>query len=89
MARKINWWTRQQIHADYDISHDMNGQLLEREFEAYYSINGPMQWFAQFGGLTRDVFFDGQIFREEQGQPCTRSSSRAAGCSSDCLGTGR
>ena len=61
-----NWWTRQQIHADYDISHDMNGQLLEREFEAYYSINGPMQWFAQFGGLTRDVFFDGQIFREDK-----------------------
>ena len=61
-----NWWTRQQINADYDISHDTNGQLLEREFEAYYSINGPMQWFAQFGGLTRDVYFDGQIFRENK-----------------------
>ena len=61
-----NWWTRQQINADYDISHDTNGQLLEREFEAYYSINGPMQWFAQFGGLTRDVYFDGQVFRENK-----------------------
>ena len=61
-----NWWNRQQIRADFDVSYDMNGQLLEREYEAYYSINGPMQWFAQIGGLTRDVFFDGELFKEDK-----------------------
>lgn len=61
-----NWWTRQQVRADYDVSHDMNGQLLERELEAYYSVNGPLQWFAQVGGLTRDVYFDGQMFKEDK-----------------------
>jgi hypothetical protein len=61
-----DWWTRMRVNADYDISHDMDGRLLEREFEAYYSINGPRQWFAQVGGLTRDVFFDGQQFKENK-----------------------
>ena len=61
-----NWWTRMQVHADYDISHDSNGQLLERESEAYFSVNGPLQSFAQIGGLTRDVYFDGQVFKENK-----------------------
>ena len=61
-----NWWTRQQVHADFDVSFDMNGQLLEREYEAYYSVNGPLQWFAQIGGLTRDVYFDGEVFKENK-----------------------
>jgi len=61
-----HWWNQQSIRADYDISHDMNGQLLEREVEAYYSINGPLQWFAQVGGLTRDIFFDGVLFKEDK-----------------------
>lgn len=61
-----DWWTRMQVNADYDISHDMNGQLLEREVEGYFSVNGPKQWFAQIGGLTRDVYFDGSVFRENK-----------------------
>ncbi len=61
-----DWWTRMQVHADIDVSHDMDGRLLEREIEGYYSVSGPLQWFAQFGGLTRDVFYDGQLFREEK-----------------------
>jgi len=61
-----NWWTRLQLRADYDISHDSSGRLLEREVEAYFSVNGPRQWFAQIGGLTRDVFFDGQQFKENK-----------------------
>ena len=61
-----SWWTQMQIHADYDVSYDMNGQLLERELEAYYSVRGPLQLFAMFGGLTRDVYFDGQVFHEDK-----------------------
>ena len=61
-----HWWNQQRIRADYDISHDMNGQLLERELEAYYSIDGPKQWFGRMGPLTRDVYYDGQVFRENK-----------------------
>ncbi|MDH3439406.1 MAG: carbohydrate binding family 9 domain-containing protein [Gammaproteobacteria bacterium] len=71
-----NWWNQQRVRADYDISHDTNGQLLERELEAYYSIDGPMQWFAQVGGLTRDVYLDGQVFREEKASLYTQFRPR-------------
>lgn len=61
-----SWWTRLRLNGDFDISYDSNGQLLEREIEAYFAINGPKQWFAEFGGLTRDVFFDGVMFKENK-----------------------
>lgn len=60
------WWTRMQVNSDYDISHDMDGRVLEREVEAHFSLTGPKQWFAQIGGITRDVFFDGSQFKENK-----------------------
>jgi len=61
-----NWWTRMQFRGDYDISHDSNGQLLVEELEVYFSVNGPLQSFAQLGVLARDVYFDGQVFKENK-----------------------
>jgi hypothetical protein len=61
-----NWWSRLEARGDYDIAHDMDGRVLEREIEGYFSINGPKQWFAQIGGLTRDVLFDDIMFKENK-----------------------
>jgi len=60
------WWTRMQFHTNYDIAHDMDGRVLERQVESYFSINGPKQWYAHVGGITRDVFFDGSQFKENK-----------------------
>lgn len=60
------WWTRMRLNGDWDITHDDNGRLLEREIEAYYSVNGPLQSFLQVGGLSRDVLFDDVLFKENK-----------------------
>jgi hypothetical protein len=57
-----NWWSRMQLHGDWDITHDEDGQLLEREVEAYYYINGPMQSHMEIGVGKSDVFFDDVMF---------------------------
>lgn len=61
-----NWWTRLRVNGEYNISHDQNGRLLEREIESYFGINGPRQWFMEFGGLSRDVLFDDIMFKENK-----------------------
>ena len=61
-----NWWTRMCLNGDYDIAHDENGRMLEREIEGYFAFNGPKQWFMEFGGLTRDVLFDDIMFKEKK-----------------------
>jgi hypothetical protein len=58
---KIN---RVQLYSDYDITHRFDGQLLERELEARLQANGPMQSTFGIQGLTRDRFWDGQLFGE-------------------------
>ena len=69
------WWTQVRVNGDWDITHDDDGNVLEREVEAYVGLGGPMQSWIQVGGLSRDVFFDGQMFRENklsfyvEGQP--------------------
>jgi hypothetical protein len=56
--------TRIRLNGDWDITHREDGQLLERELEAYFSINGPLQSFMQVGALKRDRFWAGQLFDE-------------------------
>ena len=56
--------TRVRLNADWDITHDQNGLLLEREWEGYVTVDGPMQSVAQIGALTRDRFWGGQLFDE-------------------------
>lgn len=56
--------TRMQLRGDWDITHRSDGQLLEREVEAYFSLNGPMQSFIQAGAVKRDRFWAGQLFDE-------------------------
>ncbi len=61
-----NWWTRLRANGEYNIAHDENGRLLEREIEGYFAMVGPKQWFMEFGGLTRDVLFDDIMFKENK-----------------------
>ncbi len=61
-----DWWKRIRVNGDWDITHDATGRLLEKEFEAYAAINGPLQSFAEFGGLTRKTLFDDILFQEDK-----------------------
>lgn len=56
--------TKIRLNGDWDITHRSDGQLLERELEGYFSLNGPMQSFLQLGLLSRERFWQGQLFDE-------------------------
>lgn len=60
------WWNRLQAKVDYHIGHNMEGRVLERQIRTEFAINGPRQWYAQTGTITRDVFFDGSMFKENK-----------------------
>ena len=60
------WYSRLQLNGDWDISHDDDGRLLEREVEAYFTINGPLQSRVQVGGLSRDLLHDDVLFKENK-----------------------
>jgi hypothetical protein len=48
------WWNKIRISGDWDISHNDNGELVEKEAEAYLSVNGQKQAFFRIGLLKRD-----------------------------------
>ncbi len=60
------WYTQLRLSGDWDIAHDDDGRLLEKESEAYINIDGPLQSYIRFGGLTRDKLFDGVLFEENK-----------------------
>ena len=60
------WYSRMQLNGDWDISHDEEGRVLEREIEAYLNISGPMQSHIEFGGLTRDLLHNDVLFKEDK-----------------------
>ena len=60
------WYSRLRLSGEWDISHDDDGRLLEKETEAYLSISGPMQSHIEFGGLTRDKLHDDVLFNENK-----------------------
>ncbi|WP_164084724.1 carbohydrate binding family 9 domain-containing protein [Alteromonas flava] len=49
-----SWWNRIRISGDWDITHNDNGELLEREIEANFSIRGDYQTYFEIGALSRD-----------------------------------
>jgi len=60
------WYSRLQLSGDWDIAHDDDGRLLEREIEAYFNISGPMQSHMEFGGSTRDLLHNDVLFKENK-----------------------
>ncbi|MEP1448631.1 MAG: DUF5916 domain-containing protein [Paraglaciecola sp.] len=48
------WWNKIRLSGDWDISHNDDGAFLEKEAEAYLSMNGRMQSYFEIGLLKRD-----------------------------------
>jgi len=44
-----NWWSEIELWGDWDILHNDNGELIERELESYINIDGPLQSFIRLG----------------------------------------
>jgi hypothetical protein len=61
-----SWYAQLRLSGDWDIAHDDAGRLIERETEAYFSINGPMQSWIELGVLTRDRLYDDVMFAENR-----------------------
>jgi Domain of unknown function (DUF5916)/Carbohydrate family 9 binding domain-like len=72
-----SWWKQLRLNGDWDITHDDQGRLLEREVEAYFAIKGPLQSFVEAGGLTRKVLFDDVLFQEDKISVYTEISPRS------------
>ncbi len=60
-----NWWNRFQLNGDWDITHDSQGRVLEREIEAHASVQGPLQSFVDLGVVRRQQLWDNVLFREK------------------------
>jgi hypothetical protein len=48
------WWNKIRLSGDWDISHNDNGELVEKEAEVYLSMNGQLQSFFRVGLVKRD-----------------------------------
>ena len=48
------WWNKVRLSGDWDISHNDNGELIEKETEMQLSLNGQLQSYFEIGLLTRD-----------------------------------
>lgn len=57
--------SRSDIYSDFDITRDADGRIIEREIEAFFTVNGPLQSVAQIGGLSRYRVFADQGFDEQ------------------------
>ncbi|MCF6435080.1 DUF5916 domain-containing protein [Pseudoalteromonas sp. MMG022] len=44
-----NWWNRARWYTDWDITHNDDGELLEKEVQTNLAIDGPLQSFIDFG----------------------------------------
>lgn len=49
-----DWWTRSEFQGDWDITHNEAGEVIEREVEARFSVNGPMQSYAEIGCVANE-----------------------------------
>ncbi|MEJ7746655.1 MAG: DUF5916 domain-containing protein [Luteimonas sp.] len=56
--------SRVSLRGDWDITHRYDGQLLEREVEAYLGISAARETNGNVGGVTRVRFWNGQLFDE-------------------------
>ncbi|WP_299072366.1 DUF5916 domain-containing protein [uncultured Paraglaciecola sp.] len=49
-----SWWNRIRVFGDWDISHNDNDELIEKEAEIHLSVNGQMQSYFRVGLVQRD-----------------------------------
>ncbi len=53
-GEKGQWWTRARFGGDWDITHNDNGELLEKEAQLWFNIDGVQQSFLHFSVTDRD-----------------------------------
>jgi len=58
------WYTSLSWGGDWDQTEGSNGTLLEREFETWVQLNGPLQSFYMIDTGWRDRFWNGVLFDE-------------------------
>jgi len=49
-----SWWNKIRVNGDWDISHNDDGELLEKESEMYVSMSGQLQSYFQVAYLDRE-----------------------------------
>ncbi|MFS1702853.1 DUF5916 domain-containing protein [Alteromonas sp. AMM-1] len=49
-----SWWNRIQLKGDWDLTHNDNGELIERELEATFNIRGKWQSYLELGAVKRE-----------------------------------
>ena len=59
-----DWYTQIHLNGDWDIAHDDDGRMLEREVDVDLSVSGPMQSHFRISVSTRDVLFDDVLYHE-------------------------
>lgn len=59
-----NWWNQIGFYSDWDITHDQNDLVLEKEFEGNINISGPLQSHFTYGTGVRDRYWNEFIYRE-------------------------
>lgn len=48
------FWQKYRLAGDWDTSHNDNGEFLEKELEAWFTMEGQQETKLRFGAITRD-----------------------------------
>jgi hypothetical protein len=59
------WWNRLRLGAEWIITHDDAGRLLEREIETYFVIQGPLQSFIRIRAELGDELWEDVLYEEK------------------------
>ena len=57
-AEPGNWWTRIKVYSDWDIAHNDDGELLEKEFDINFQINAMYESHFRLWYSNRDTVGD-------------------------------
>lgn len=44
-----DWWTKAELRSDWDMTHNDAGAVIEKEFEVFFWVQGPLQSFIETG----------------------------------------
>jgi len=61
-----DWLNRWGFFGDWDKTYDQQGNLLEEEYEIHGNLQGKMQFFSNFGVVTRERYYDNEYYDETQ-----------------------
>ncbi len=64
--KKSSWWNRFSIYSDWDITHDQQGRLIEKELEASINLNANKQSYFGISGYTRVALWNDVMYDEDR-----------------------